>query len=72
MINNNTWLTFWRASLDNLRLVQTPMEANVELYSENDIIPNAPEYRRVIGMLQYLILTCPDICHEQIDAIMTD
>lgn len=47
--------------LDNLRPSSTPMEARQNLFSEEEVISDPREYRRVIGSLQYLCLTRPDI-----------
>lgn len=38
-----------------------PMMANEDLSSVDDLIPNASEYRQVVGSLQYLTLTRPNI-----------
>ena len=37
------------------------MEANSDLYSEEDMISNPTDYRRIVGSLQYLTLSRPDI-----------
>lgn len=47
--------------MDNLWPASTPMEANANLFSEEETITNSSEYRRLIGTLHYLTLTCLDI-----------
>ncbi|CAH9120172.1 unnamed protein product [Cuscuta epithymum] len=44
------------------RPVDTPMDPNVKLVSEQgDLLPNKEKYRRLIGKLNYLTITRPDI-----------
>ncbi|CAH9117528.1 unnamed protein product [Cuscuta europaea] len=44
------------------RPVDTPMDPNVKLVSEQgDLLPNKERYRRLIGKLNYLTITRPDI-----------
>jgi len=48
-------------NLTNLKPASTPISAQQDLVSEEDTIPEVTEYRRIIGSLQYLTLTRPDI-----------
>lgn len=47
--------------LGNLQQVDTPIMTNVDLHSDKEPIPNATDYRNIIGSLQYMVLTRPDI-----------
>lgn len=49
------------AGFDNLRPASTPMIVKQNLSSKEEPISQAKEYRRIIGSLQYLTLTRPDI-----------
>lgn len=48
---------------DNLRPSSTPMLAQQDLVSEEEI-PESSEYRRILGSFQYLTLTQPGIQYE--------
>lgn len=37
------------------------MEVNAEFWSDEGMIDNPTEYRRIVGSLQYLMLSHPDI-----------
>lgn len=47
--------------LDNMKPSTTPIEANLNLYSEKDPISNPTHYRRIVGSLQYHTSSRPDI-----------
>lgn len=40
---------------------KTPMDANVHLTAEGDLLPDQTEYRRLVGRLLYLCITRPDL-----------
>lgn len=44
-----------------MKSATTPMVANCDLWSDEEPIKDAHEYRRIIGSLQYITLTRPDI-----------
>lgn len=47
---------------ENLRPASTPMIEHQDLQSdEGDTIPDVKAFRRIIGSLQYMVLTRPDI-----------
>jgi len=48
-------------NLDNMKPSTTPMLTNQDLYSDEPPIEQVTEYRRIVGSLQYLTLTRPDI-----------
>lgn len=48
-------------TLDNLSPSVNPMTYNEDLCSMDEPIQNPSEYRRVVGSLQYLTFTCPNI-----------
>lgn len=41
----------------------TSMGANINLSSNDDPIPNAAKYKKVVRALQYHTLSCPDIVY---------
>lgn len=47
--------------LDNLQPAITPMITNQDLHFDKSPIEQAKEYRKIVGSLQYLTLTRPDI-----------
>lgn len=48
-------------NVQNLKATDTPMLANVELVSKEPPINNPLEYRRIVGSIQYITLTRPDV-----------
>lgn len=49
------------SGFDNKTPCRTPMEVWFNLLSDGKTIPNPTEYRRILGSLQYLTTTRPDI-----------
>lgn len=49
------------SDMDNLKSTVTPIVANLDLHPQGSPIPNAKEYRRIVGSLQYVTLTRPDV-----------
>lgn len=47
--------------MDNVKLSATPMIPNMDLSINSELIKEPKEYKRIIGSLQYLTLTHPDI-----------
>lgn len=44
------------------KLVETPMDPNVKLYEDQtELLSNPKRYHRLVGKLNYLIITRPDI-----------
>ena len=53
-----------RASITDRKIVDTPIEYNCRLNShDGKSLYNATLYKRLIGNLIYLTITCPDICN---------
>ena len=48
-------------SLLGSKLVKTPMDPNVKLYEDQELLSNPERYRRLVGKLNYLTITRPDI-----------
>ena len=42
----------------------SPMVPSVHLTREGETFEDTKRYRRVVGKLNYLIVTCPDIAHS--------
>lgn len=49
------------ANFDNLKPSTTPMLPNQDLFLEDEPISQVMEYRRIVGLLQYLTITRQDI-----------
>lgn len=49
------------SDMDHLKPVVTPMVENLDLRSQGSAIPYAKEYQRIVGSLQYITLTRPDV-----------
>lgn len=47
----------------NLKPISTPMQHSQQFYSDAEVIEKATEYRRIIGSLQYLTMSRPDISY---------
>lgn len=47
--------------MENLKPVVTPMVAYLDLHLQSELILEPKEYRCIIGSLQYITLTCPDV-----------
>ena len=41
--------------------VVLPMTPNVQITKEGDLFEDPKRYKRLVGKLNYLIVTCPDI-----------
>ena len=53
-----------RSKMDNARPLPTPMVSSLKLTSdEGDPIPNATDYRSIVGGLQYVTITRPEIAY---------
>ena len=52
-----------RAQLFNSKPVHTPMIVSQHLTSDGPAFSNPTLYRSLVGALQYLTVTCPDIAH---------
>lgn len=49
------------AKMTNLKPAVTPMLPSLDLRPQSNPLPNPHEYHRIIGSLQYITLTCPDV-----------
>ncbi|KAL5577768.1 hypothetical protein UlMin_019467 [Ulmus minor] len=53
-----------RSKMDNARPLPTPMVSSLKLTSdEGDPVPNATDYRSIVGGLQYVTITRPEIAY---------
>ncbi|KAL5538728.1 hypothetical protein UlMin_044451 [Ulmus minor] len=53
-----------RSKMDNAKSLPTPMISNLKLTSsKGDLVPNATEYRSIVGGLQYVTITRPEIAY---------
>ncbi|KAL5565053.1 hypothetical protein UlMin_028217 [Ulmus minor] len=51
--------------MDNARSLPTPMVSSLKLTSlEGDPVPNATNYRSIVGGLQYVTITRPEIAYS--------
>ena len=51
--------------MDNAKSLPTPMISSLKLTSsEGDPIPNATEYKSIVGGLQYVIIIQPEIAYS--------
>ncbi|KAL5559983.1 hypothetical protein UlMin_036194 [Ulmus minor] len=54
-----------RSKMDNARPLPTPMVSSLKLtFDEGDPIPNATDYRSIVGGLQYVTITRPEIAYS--------
>ena len=65
-------LSQWKYILDMLsetgklsaKACSTPMAPNVQLTKERELFEDPERYRRLVGKLNYLTITCPDIAYS--------
>ena len=58
----------WIYCLETGKLVakpcHSPMEQNLHLTREDELFEDLERYRRLVGKLNYLTVTCPDIAYS--------
>ncbi|KAL6647585.1 hypothetical protein ACP70R_015022 [Stipagrostis hirtigluma subsp. patula] len=57
---------FWipqRAGMSDCKLCTTPVDTSAKLSLEGEPMGDATHYRRLVGPVQYLTFTCPDIAY---------
>ena len=47
-----------------VRPCRTPMTPNVQLIKEGELFEDPERYKRLVGKLNYLTVTCPDIVYS--------
>jgi hypothetical protein len=52
-----------KASMSSRNPIGIPHAQKLKLHSKDESLINATNYRSLVGALQYLTLTCPDLTH---------